>query len=74
MPLMRSANIGLRQTMFTAVTIIIMDREYFDALPEDIQQAVREAAEYAGVTVSEQRCRRKRKQSRELIDKGLPYR
>lgn len=27
--------------------VIIMDREYFDALPEDIQQAVREAAEYA---------------------------
>ena len=38
--------------------VIIMDREYFDALPEDIQQAVREAAEYAGVTVSEQQLQK----------------
>ena len=50
--------------------VIIMDREYFDALPEDIQQAVREAAEYAGVTVSEQQLQKEKEAEQELIDKG----
>ena len=50
--------------------VIIMDREYFDTLPEDIQQAVREAAEYAGVTVSEQQLQKEKEAEQELIDKG----
>lgn len=50
--------------------VIIMDREYFDALPEDIQQAVQEAAEYAGVTVSEQQLQKEKEAEQELIDKG----
>ena len=50
--------------------VIIMDREYFDALPEDIQQAVREAAEYAGVTVSEQQLQKEKEAEQELIDNG----
>ena len=50
--------------------VIIMDREYFDALPEDIRQAVQEAAEYAGVTVSEQQLQKEKEAEQELIDKG----
>lgn len=33
--------------------VIIMDRAYFESLPEDIQNAVSEAADYAGQVVSE---------------------
>lgn len=50
--------------------VIIMDREYFDALPEDIQQAVTEAAEYAGTVVSEQQLANEKEAEQKLIDRG----
>ena len=50
--------------------VIIMDREYFHALPEDIQQAVTEAAEYASTVVSEQQLANEQAAEQELIEKG----
>ncbi len=50
--------------------VIIMDREYFDALPEDIQQAVTEAAEYASTVVSEQQLAKEEAAEQELLDEG----
>ena len=33
--------------------VVIMDKSYFEGLPEDIQAAVTEAADYAGQQISE---------------------
>lgn len=50
--------------------VIIMDREYFNNLPEDIQNAVIEAAEYASNVVSEEQLEKEQVAEQELIDKG----
>lgn len=50
--------------------LVIMDREYFNALPEDIQQAVEEAAAYASEVVSAEQLEKEAAAEQELIDKG----
>ena len=50
--------------------LMIMDRAYFDSLPEDIQNAVVEAADYAGQVVSEAQQGREEVAEQELIDAG----
>lgn len=50
--------------------VIIMDREYYEALPEDIQQAVAEASEYASGVVSQQQLDKEEAAERELLEKG----
>ncbi len=50
--------------------LIVMDREYFNNLPEDIQQAVVEAAEYAGEVVGQQQLEKEAVAEQELIEKG----
>ncbi len=50
--------------------VIIMDRDYFNDLPEDIQKAVAEAAEFASAVVSEEQLAREQAAEQELIDKG----
>ena len=50
--------------------VIIMDRDYFNDLPEDIQAAVEEAADYASKVVSEAQLEKEQEAEQELIDNG----
>lgn len=50
--------------------LFMMDLNYFNGLPEDIQAAVKEAAEYAGQQISEQQADKDAAAEKELADKG----
>ena len=50
--------------------LLIMDRNYFNSLPEDIQAAVTEAANYAGKTISESQQAREAEAEEKLISEG----
>lgn len=50
--------------------VIIMDLNYFNGLPEDIQAAIAEAAEYAGQVVSEKALAAEADAEQYLIDEG----
>lgn len=50
--------------------VVIMDKTYFESLPEDIQAAVVEAAEYAGREISEAQAEKDAAAEEELIARG----
>lgn len=50
--------------------VVIMDANYFASLPEDIQKAVEEAAEYAAQVVSEEQVEKIEAAEAELKEKG----
>ena len=50
--------------------VIIMDKDYFESLPADIQAAVLEAAEFAGRAISEQQADKDAVAWQELEDEG----
>ena len=50
--------------------LLIMDRNYFNSLPEDIQAAVTEAANYAGKTISESQQAREAEAEEKRISEG----
>lgn len=50
--------------------VVIMDREYFEGLPEDIQAAVEEAAEWAGEQTSAQQEKLDAESEQQLKDDG----
>ena len=54
----------------TQPDVIIMDLNYFNGLPEDIQAAIAEAAEYAGQVVSEKALAAEADAEQYLIDEG----
>ena len=58
--------------MYSANTII-MDRGYFDSLPEDIQSAVEEAAVYAGEQVGQEVLEREETAKEELTAEGVTF-
>lgn len=50
--------------------LFMMDLNYYNSLPEDIQAAVKEAAEFAGKEISEQQQAKDEAAEKELIDAG----